>query len=85
MSKSYSRYWGPFRQEWYSICSAHQYGSPYSDCDLCKCGRWVPVVDHMISQYFHNNHYKLWYWYVNHDIFGYQMRRRLKKWFPNLK
>lgn len=30
--------WGPWRRDWYSICSMHTY---HPDCQACQSGRWV--------------------------------------------
>lgn len=32
------RGFGPWRQNWVSICSLHQIYR--SDCELCQCGHW---------------------------------------------
>ena len=32
------RGWGPWRREWYSICSAHR--CFIADCTLCHSGGW---------------------------------------------
>jgi len=78
-----SRYWGPFRQEWYSICSAHM-SQPTEGCDLCATGMWHNVLLTRIGSYFHNNHYKLWFWWANRRYFN-KSRRFLEKTFPKLR
>jgi hypothetical protein len=77
-----SKGWGPWRAEWYSICSKHQYGR--DDCKLCQAGEWVNVWVNFISQQFHQHCYPLWYWWQN----GPRRKANLKslqRWFPNLK
>jgi hypothetical protein len=55
-----SRGWGPWRQEWYSICSAHfrphvnTYYTSDTDGPECPSGRW----------------YNAWYvWALEHKMF----------------
>ena len=33
------RFYGAFRETWYSICSMHG-GEPKDDCHLCQTGQW---------------------------------------------
>ena len=43
-----------FKEEFYSICSRHQY--PKDDCNMCNSGQWcniyIRVVDHFIHEHF---------------------------------
>lgn len=64
--------WGPFRYEWYSICSGHGLnddGRYYwfdTDCPRCMAGVWTNcwklAASHVVEKYC----YPLWYWWANH-------------------
>jgi hypothetical protein len=66
-----SKGWGPFRYEWYSICSGHsrnKNGNYYGhdiDCPRCMAGRWINCWLREIGSYFHDNYYPLWFWWAN--------------------
>ena len=52
-----------WRQEWYSICSAH-----YDDkdgCPYCEAGRWVNVWVHNIEIFVYKRWPDLWRWWAN--------------------
>lgn len=72
MKKLKTRGRGLRRQEWYSICSAHQ--EYKEDCERCNCGTWSNVW----RVHFSNLVYKIapgfWIWWVN--------RRRDKNEIP---
>ena len=72
---------GPFRAEWYSICSRHYDYDP--DCNLCQCGSWHNVWARMIDHQIYNHAYWLWHWWHNRP--NSRTRREHKKWFPNIK
>jgi hypothetical protein len=76
-----SRYWGPFKQEWYSICSAHQGFDP--SCPRCQAGHWRSVVVQAIDSTVHRFAYPVWFWWHNRPNSA--SRKRLKGFFPNLK
>lgn len=58
-----SQNWGPFRQDWYSICSRHlEYRS---DCDLCQSGVWLNHWIHICSHTFYILFPQTWKWWVN--------------------
>jgi hypothetical protein len=80
-----SRYWGPFRQEWYSLCSGHFEYDP--DCDCCNAGQWINVwwihIDGFLYKYFGS----LWFWLHNNSFarhYG-SSWKFLKKYFPNIR
>jgi hypothetical protein len=73
-----NRYWGIFKQEWYSICSAHKEVQHY--CQACFIGSWHNIILLKVGHYFYENHYKLWYWWNNLEF----KKAKLKKIFPNL-
>lgn len=72
------RYWGIFKQEWYSVCSAHV--DVKHDCPTCFVGFWHNIILLKIGHYLHENHYRLWYWWNNLEF----KKAKLKKIFPNL-
>jgi hypothetical protein len=55
--------WGPWKQEWYSVCSAHL--NYDSTCPRCLCGAWAFVwkvhVNNLTFKFFP----KLWIWWIN--------------------
>lgn len=61
--KLLSRYWGPFKQEWYHICSAHQGFD--SSCNLCLHGKWVNVVTNKFSSFVFKVSPSIWKWWMN--------------------
>jgi hypothetical protein len=85
-----SRYWGPFKQEWYSLCSGcstYDGGGPDSKCPRCASGMWIGVVHHKISQFFYCHFYSVWYWWQNErpGFHNSRTRKFLRKHFPNLR
>jgi len=78
-----SRGRGLWRQEWYSICSAHRDGGPDDPCELCQCGSWVNVHVQRIDHFMHDYFYDWWFWW--HNRRNSKWRRQMRQWFPNLK
>lgn len=78
-----SRRRGPFRQEWYSICSKHRGGGPDSDCRLCRTGQWHNVHRLKVSGFVHDHAYPVWFWWVNRP--NSRSRKFLRSVFPNLR
>lgn len=76
-----SRGWGPWRCDWYSICSRH--GRWRSDCPLCQSGQWVNrwarvgggIVCRVCPRFL--------VWWVNRP--NSKTRRWLRSVFPNLR
>ena len=58
---SRGRLW--WREEWYSICSAH--AEPAEGCEACSYGTWVNVIDASISKFFYRHSPRLWTWWAN--------------------
>ena len=62
---------GPFRYQWYSICSGHSVnadGNYYNyevDCPRCAVGTWENCWNIEISHFFYKNDPELWRWWVN--------------------
>lgn len=59
-----TRGWGPWGQEWYSICSKHMMHR-HADCGLCQKGRWVNVWATTCSSVVYRLAPKLWIWWAN--------------------
>lgn len=56
---SRGRLW--WREEWYSICSAHRQTD--DSCSACSHGVWVNVVDAAITKFFYRHSPRLWTWW----------------------
>jgi hypothetical protein len=59
------RGWGPWRQEWYSICSAHQNGGPDDECQLCRAGLWRNCWRQFFGHIVYKRWPRLWRWWAN--------------------
>lgn len=79
-----SRRWGPFRQEWYSICSAGHDEGPNGNCDRCRAGMWHNVVAQRIGHAIYVRWPSVWRWWANRRFFN-RTARFLEGHFPNLK
>lgn len=55
--------WGPFRYDWYSICSAHQQID--LNCKRCQCGTWINNWKHSINYYLFEKELNFWRWWTN--------------------
>lgn len=64
-SRADTRGWGPWRQDWYSICSAHQHGGPEDDCRLCRAGKWRNRWRHFLGHCVYKISPRLWRWWAN--------------------
>jgi hypothetical protein len=71
--------WGPFRYDWYSICSKMY--NP--DCKTCKAGRWVHKWTKEVDSFIYRRHYRLWFWWHNRP--NSSARKRLEALFPGLR
>jgi hypothetical protein len=76
-----SKGFGPFRREWYSICSAHRNDDP--GCKMCQTGRWVNVWRLWCSQVIYRMHKPTWIWWANRP--NSKTRKWLLSVFPNLR
>ena len=76
-----SKGWGPWREDWYSFCSAHRIS--VETCQTCMTGaygnRWGGRIEHGVAKYA----YGLWYWWVNRE--GSNARGRIEEVFVNLR
>lgn len=61
--KSKRRGWGPWRQDFYSFCSAHRDEQP--DCNVCQVGTWTNHWGHLMGRLFFKISPRLWQWWVN--------------------
>jgi len=57
------RGWGPWRENWVSICSRH--ASYDSTCDLCVKGTWDNHWEWLVSSTFFKLTPRLWVWWIN--------------------
>src|SRR5277367_4066805 len=55
--------WGPFKYQWYSICSAHN--GQVEDCSRCMVGEWINCWAHEIGSFIYNHDPILWRWWAN--------------------
>lgn len=63
MSRLRKRGWGPWKSEWYSICSTHYY---YIDtCHMCTCGRWINTWWHFLGHIVYKVSPDFWRYIVN--------------------
>jgi hypothetical protein len=75
-----TRYRGPLREDWYSICSKHQ--NYKADCKLCQTGQWRNRYLRHFGSFIYKNCPKLWRWWANRK--NSKSRKFLEKTFPNL-
>lgn len=78
------RYWGPFRQVWYSICSAHREND--ANCPRCRTGFWSnALIDWCDAQVFAWMP-RVWSWWHNRKVIAArkEVEKQLKKEFPSL-
>lgn len=76
-----TRGWGPWRQDWYSICSAHM--KPQTDCPNCQAGQWINTWNHALGGIVYRLHKPTWLWWANRP--NSKTKRFLRKHFPNLR
>lgn len=54
--------WGPWKRQWYSICSAHR--GYRRGCPECNGGRWVNVWGKRWNAFLFRSSPRLWrYWF----------------------
>lgn len=63
MSKLETKGWGPWRSDWYSLCSAHQQLN--NNCYLCSAGYWQNRYMQKFSGAVYIICPKLWIWWAN--------------------
>src|SRR6478736_1833567 len=76
MNRLPTRGWGPWRYDWYSVCSKHRHHDP--DCRLCDCGSWVNNWWHLAGSLVYKVAPNLWRWWANRPF---MKERWLKKSF----
>ena len=57
--------WGPWRKEWYSICSGHYLWN--EECSICNVGRWVNVWRHAVGHVIYRVAPGVWRWWANRE------------------
>lgn len=55
--------WGPWRYNWFSICSMHYEFS--HECKLCKTGSWTNHWKWKVGGWIYKIFPGLWRWWVN--------------------
>jgi hypothetical protein len=78
-----SRFWGPFREEWYSICSIHMINYR-ENCRMCRAGRWSNVIVRKIGHWFYKHCPRLWRVWANRRWFNGDLDF-LESHFPRLR
>ena len=73
--------WGPFKYEWFSICSMHRDFS--ETCAACGKGQWINCWAHAIDAVFYTVTPWLWRWWNNRPTS--KSRRFLEDAFPGLR
>jgi len=58
-----SRRFGPFKQEWYSICSKHMVYD--KNCNMCNAGVWCNVWKNNLSKFIFKYFPKFWHWIIS--------------------
>lgn len=76
-----TRGWGPWRSDFYSLCSRHRDGR--EDCPTCNAGQWVNRIVHRIDALIYRHLPKFWLWWHNRP--NSKARRTLEEFFPNLR
>jgi len=69
-SRLRKRGWGPWEQQWYSICSIHSYYN--KACNMCTCGHWTNTWKRFCGHIVYTVSPNLWRYFVN------------KKWWQKL-
>lgn len=55
--------WGPFKYQWYSICSGHRIFEEV--CPRCIAGTWVNCWAHEVGHFVYEHNPVLWRWWAN--------------------
>lgn len=76
-----TRFKGPFRQEWLSLCSQHMHHEP--TCELCQAGEWHNRQIRRLDHWIHKCAYPIWFWWHNRP--NSRTNRFLRQYFPKLK
>ncbi len=72
------RGWGPWRRDWYSICSKHQRRDP--KCSACQCGEWVWFIPHLLSSSVFGLSPEVWRWWANLPWKKRAFNRKMAEW-----
>ncbi len=77
-----SRGWGPFREEWFSVCSRHR--TRTAGCDACAAGQWKNILLVDLNGVFYRRFPRLWHAWANRPFLN-PSRTFLEKTFPGLR
>ncbi len=83
-----TRRWGPFRQEWYSICSGHNWRKYTEEtCPRCQKGQWINVWRQAAGSFVFERWPDVWRWWANHrwNVLARAESRWLESVFPGLR
>lgn len=72
--------WGPWRYNWFSLCSAHGMGEQ-KNCKACNSGIWQNHWKWKMGSVVFFISPKLWRWWMNRD--GISLRDRIKNLILN--
>lgn len=75
------RWVGVMREQWCSICSAHQ--RYHEGCPRCAAGRYINLVQSQAEHYLYERDPAAWCRFANRE--GSSSRQFLEEVFPNLK
>jgi hypothetical protein len=73
-----SKGFGPWRQDWYSICSRHRWHM--EGCRLCAVGQWRNRWAHIAGSVLFKLAPGIWIWWANRPRSG--ARKFMEKVFP---
>lgn len=65
-----------YKQEWYSICSSHNY--PEKDCECCNTGQWINVWKKRFGSAVYKLSPKIWRWWAN-------LPKNKRKWLDSFE
>lgn len=58
---------GPWKYEWYSVCSVHHPTRQNDDCIKCNTGRWINTWKLACGHVIFDNFPALWIWWANRN------------------
>lgn len=76
-SRLKSKGWGPFRQDWYSVCSMCYYHN--EDCPRCRVGRWHNRLTRKFGSMVYRLWPDLWRWWANRPAGKRDLQKLLKE------
>ena len=70
--------WGPFKYQWYSVCSEHRTFDV--NCSRCLAGRWVNAWEAKMENFVYDNDPDLWRWWANRPLLIPALKRLYKSY-----